>query len=402
MRVLIELYDRQRPFNNVITGLAMKPKRLVVMGDRSIEREECRRSIVNTFEIGSPGTEIEWQTHTSAGFQPVCGRLRTVIETYGAENCVVDVTGGSEILLMAVGRILCDYAGLPVIAFRTGRLRFEQLAGDSLAIEAMPLPEFSIAQIIAMHGGELLRNGRGAEQRDSEAILALLPDLFGITRRRHTEWTRCALYFQQVFKPDYMPDAMTVSAPVSVANGKMIIECPLGILYELNKADIVGNLTFNAHTVSFTLPCPEMKGCLLDVGLNLELHVYSALRQSAVFDEVDMSCVISWDDDGIAENNVLNEIDVIAIAGIGHFFISCKTGSVDTPVLNELATLTRRFGGEYATPVLVTLRDVKNTPMARRAEDMGVVLIGGAEVEGPALIRKLTELACRYLVPAES
>ena len=87
--------------------------------------------------------------------------------------------------------------------------------------------------------------------------------------------------------------------------------------------------------------------------------------------------MIDWN--GIIDepNNVNNELDVTLVRGYRMIFISCKMGTPTVAAVNEIRTLTEKFGGRYAKAVLVTMADMaKQAPVTyRRAMESGVTVI---------------------------
>ena len=103
---------------------------------------------------------------------------------------------------------------------------------------------------------------------------------------------------------------------------------------------------------------------------------------------------IRWNEEETDEKKIENEIDVIAARGMGQLFISCKTGNPENAALNELVTMTRRFGNRYALPLFVGSKDVrKDFPsFTERARQMGVEVIGRDELDEDKMIRRLKQL----------
>ena len=64
--------------------------------------------------------------------------------------------------------------------------------------------------------------------------------------------------------------------------------------------------------------------------------------------------------------------------------ISCKqsTGPITADTLNELYVVSRRIGGKYAIPILVTCSDMKTKHLALylKAKEMGIHLLDISDV----------------------
>ena len=82
------------------------------------------------------------------------------------------------------------------------------------------------------------------------------------------------------------------------------------------------------------------------------MAVYHAIVRTEEFYDERMSCIVGW-----GENETINELDVLANAGLEILFVSCKTGTPDMRTISELNVLRRRFGSCYSKAVLAVLPD---------------------------------------------
>ena len=169
-------------------------------------------------------------------------------------------------------------------------------------------------------------------------------------------------------------------------------------MLELNSMGLFSHLAITAGTVQLAFNNLDMQYYLTDYGIWLELYVYGVLRESGLFDSVETSVVVSWDNDDDPMNNIENEIDVVGMRGIGQLFISCKTGTADQFTLNELFTLTRRFGSKYAAAALVCLRDIRSESpkLMIRAEQLGITIICGEDLKREVLLKKIASITQRW------
>ena len=129
----------------------------------------------------------------------------------------------------------------------------------------------------------------------------------------------------------------------------------------------------------------------------MELYEYHLFQKCKCFADVQMSAVISWDEENERES-VINEIDLIATEGKGQFVVSCKTALPDTAVLNEIAALTSRFGSSYAIPVIVTASNLeKESPgVYRRAAEMGIAIFDADDLNEERFIERMQLLRRRW------
>ena len=151
------------------------------------------------------------------------------------------------------------------------------------------------------------------------------------------------------------------------------------------------------HGVSAAIRQVELRSLLTDQGVWLEIAVYTRLQKSDLFHHISMDAVVCWDNDDDPDNNVENEIDVIAARGLGQLFISCKTGMPDAAALNELAVLVRRFGSRYACGMLVTTQEVaKKAKLRLRAAQLGLHVIDRNSMPEPAFMKALQTITARW------
>lgn len=153
------------------------------------------------------------------------------------------------------------------------------------------------------------------------------------------------------------------------------------VCQQLAQAQLIRNLNVNGNYISFTIKNDFVKAILQDAGAALEIFTYSCIKScSEVFGDCQISVCVDWDGSGPSETR--NEIDVVAVSDAAPLFISCKSGRLENDHLNELFTLTSRFGGMLSRAVLMTTYTSSHTVdwLRQRAEDMGITLIGLADI----------------------
>ena len=222
--------------------------------------------------------------------------------------------------------------------------------------------------------------------------------MFGIYRTHRERWPQFVQYLQQTDDPRYwVSDETDIRAPKKIYCGKYPLFGDLSILSDLADTGVIQDIRINSSEYAFRYVSAQVGGYLREVGIWLELYLYCMMYKSGLFDYVDINAVVSWDD--IDESyDTIKEIDLIASAGIGRIFISCKTGVPDNAALNEIATIARRFGGKYSIPVLATMCDLKSEAPAvfRRAVEMGVAVLDADDLYEDVLHKKLKTLCSRW------
>lgn len=393
MTVLIELYDATESFHNILSLTAIKPDVLVVLGDVRIQREKEQRCIRDY--IRSAGLKVETQFRCCGvyDFTQMTACMEQLMKEFGPSNCIVDVLGGSEALLMAVGYCCKEYPELRAVTHKARTNQMIWLTGPQKNTVFAADFTADLASIIALSGGQLVRNGHVDRNDLGDDVLDLIPDVFAVYMRNRSQWATFVQYLQQLNEPEYQTGKAAFCGPDAFQLGRRRVTVNAGIVRELMACRVVTKFTRAADTCTLHFCSEQLLRYLCDVGAWLELYTYSILYRSGMFRSVEISAVISWDDDD-DNRDTTNEIDVIALDGMGQLFISCKTATPDNSVLQEIATLTERFGTRYAMPVLVTASDLEQEApgVYRRAMEMGITVIDANDLKADAFLKKLRSL----------
>ena len=389
--VLIELYDRQEPVKNITALSAFAPCEAVILLD-GLTDERLAKKRMGTFakEMGIR-TKFHFITTHPFDLANVKSTMEKVIMDYGAENVMIDVMGGSDLLLLAAGACAEKHPQVAIVRQKPGTDRFIWLQGEEKAVPVDRAP-LTIRSLMALSGGELLRNARVNGGMEDEAFMALVPKIFHVYRRFRSQWPRFVLYLQRLCAGDMQPDGSYAGKRV-VYQGKRRLEANEGILAALMECGALKNVHWSETGVDVTFRSETVQKYLCDVGAWLELYCLRQMKESGLFTEVQMSCVLSWDDDQDRQD-VTNEIDLIALHGKGQYFISCKTGVPDSLVLAEIAAMADRFGSDWAVPVLITASNLeKEAPgIYRRGAEMGVMIIDADDLTEEKLNSRLADM----------
>jgi len=398
MMVLIELFDRSEPINNVITLSAFRPDVLALIGDGNVGKQRVQKRMDGYIAASGLNCRVEYVPCRGYDLQQVTDCLRGVIEKYGAENCVIDVIGGSEILLLSAGICCGEYDALRIVTQKKRTDEFVWLRGEG----ASPCQEqlnISLKQIIALAGGELVRNARANRDTFEDTFVALIPKVFAVYMKHRAYWAEFVLYMQRMNQPEYMNgESCTFSAPRVFYVGRRRVDPDEEIFRDLAACGAITVFQADQDMFHARFASETVLKYLCDVGAWLELYAYVLFQRSGLFHEVQMSAVVSWDDDS-DKQDVINEIDLIALDGRRQWFISCKTALPDNMVLNEIAALTAHFGSEMAVPVLITASNLeKESPgVYRRAAEMGVYVFDADDLTEERFIEAIGRLRKRRL-----
>jgi len=375
----------------------MKPDICVYVGEKQIRRQKSQRSLQNTLKIAGINTSLRFVAIDLFDFEEIRSSLHALLEEYRDMNCTLDVSGGNDLLLLAAGMCCANYA-VQIISHKPGSNFFSCISGSHAGERQYYDLRLTQEQTIAMAGGELLRHGHIHPGNITEEAMKIIPEVFEVYRTHRERWPQFVQYLQQTDDPQYwVSDETDIRAPKKIYCGRYPVFGDLSILSDLSDIDVIHDIRISSQEYAFRYASPLMGAWLREVGIWLELYLYSQMIQSGLFDYVDINAVVSWDDTSDVIDTI-NEIDLIASAGIGRMFISCKTGVPDNAALNEIQTIARRFGGKYSVPVIATMCDLKREAPAvfRRAVEMGIVVLDADDLCKDALNQKLKSISRRW------
>ena len=397
MSILFEIYDRTDPMSNMIAIFGLQPDRVVFVGESAVLKRPQRQNYLRYGAAKiSAGTEAEFLPVNPVDTDSVCAGIGSVIEKYGAGQCVVDLTGDQDLLLYSMG-IAAERLRLNTVIYRPGRHALLFVGGSRYGEYIYLRRSPTVSQFIASVGGTFLRHGHGSFHGDNAVVSRYIRPLSVMARADAGAWRRFVRYFQHAAQLSTNRQGVFI-APFRLYAGRTFCDCPIDMFCKLRDMGLITRFTVNRRICQFDIPSEQIRSLLMDAGMWLEIYIAAALTESGLFNQIQTSYVLSWDSESSADCKVENEIDVIAVRGMGQMFISCKTGSVDQHALFELASLTKRFGSRYAMPILVSSMDSEKAgqSLAQRAERMGIVLISGSGLDWDALLKRIRTLAQRW------
>lgn len=378
--------------DNIAACLRLCPEKLVMVGDAEQMREPVLRYRALLQRRGM---------RTEIAMCDVGGK--DLADTYAALNslvcqksqCVIDLTGGEETVIMAVGAVL---AGLDSKQRENIRVeKFDRAAGAVVdcANGKRMLPGEDVAltveELIALHGGSMQP---GAYQPAADCGPRDLAGLWHIVADAPRNWNRAIMLLNEF---ESRADSKTdISLPLQSLQGgisgfeqkETIVRDLLGKLQQRGVIDDQSS----RYALEYTYRSSMLRYCTLKAGNVLEVKTLlegRAARENGelLFQDGRMSVSIDWD--GVIGNpaqrvpETRNEIDVVLMHGTTPLFISCKNGNIDDGELYKLNTVADRFGGPYARKMLVATDLDQKSPAAnrafiQRAWDMDILLVTDA------------------------
>lgn len=384
MNTLIELYD-DRPLENVLAAEVYRPDNIFFLCPTEvIQNKTIANSLLCFFKKRGVSANCIFLETSLLYADKVKKQLEHILHDF--PDSAIDITGGSEAALFASGLVAAD-SHIPAFTYSRKKNRFYEIQNASFIGDGTHSVQYDIHDIFLMAGGSD-KEGR-VNNKVLKQYFPFISELFEVYQKHRREWQRSIDYFQHVSTGD--ETCLSVCSPFKVKgeHGAQL-EISRAVLNSLEKAQGIKDLNITTeNNVSFTFYDKQIKYWLRDVGSVLELYVYKACVDSALFQEVRTSVIVNWDKGGSSES-VQNEIDVVAVSGIMPVFISCKTCAASTEALNELAILRNRFGGSVSKACLVTAMPCRSVTRHRAAE-LGIVVLDWEDIKDGLLKDRLKE-----------
>lgn len=389
MKTLIELYD-ERPVENVLGTEVFKPERTIFLCGAEEAQDRLMQDKLRSF-IAQRGlaTELIFLESSLYNTDKIKKQLLRLIQEY--PDCVLDITGGTDAALFAAGAISAE-TQTPCFTYSRKRNCFFNIQGAEFAHELPCDVRYSVEDFFLMAGGAL-RQGRVDNKVLSNYQESIEP-FFQLFLRYRKEWNRLITWFQRISQTKKEEEiSLYVSGPTTVKGnfGSRIKANPL-FLKELEDLGFIKSLEFETgEHVSFRFKDLWIRSFLRDVGSVLELYVYAQAQRADVFQDLISSAVVEWEA-GRKDNQVSNEIDLMATRGIVPLFVSCKVCDISTEALNELSVLRDRFGGNMSQAVIVTAERCRAITR-HRASELGIHVIDLDDLTHQQVAERLKAIA---------
>lgn len=393
---LIECFDRSVNAN-IVSCLHLRPKRVIFLGDSENMSDTIDR-YRTFFKNRKMSINLKPQPVQMDRMDDIADTLLRIVRQEAP--CVIDVTGGDERLLMAVGILLSRLS--PELRKQVSIQKFDKETGlaqdcdgDGKVIQGYPA-NVTVEELIRLHYGRPSSSSTllGAMYRAKD-----LEPLWEIACDPDDHWNNrmTALLFieSKVDKQDkkqgkiLLTDDMLKSLRSDPNN--RLKEAKALLMIFRNKGIIQGVIAEDLLDYRYTSPlyryCTEKQGNILEVKTLLEAQEVLD-NGKPYFHDCLMSVNIDWEnphrDTHDKSPDTRNEMDLILTRGLVPLFISCKNGEVDENELYKMHSVATHFGGPDAKKLLVAtclkIADGKSIDkFTQRAEDMGIHIIANAK-----------------------
>lgn len=397
---IVEFFDREM-LENMISTLMLKPERVVLFGRDFKKMASFQNNMEQILREKKICTQVIVETVNTSDYLALTGKLNSFIDMY--PDCVFDLTGGEELILVAMGAVAAKRSiPLHSINPRSGRIK-TILHGHGEKKETKGA-WLTVDEAITLFGGAIeyggLGSGKTYRYETGGPFLRDLTALWHILRRNCPGWNTAIDALSSFFDVQNLEtDGLTFAVPDSFfkasSKNSYKISCAEALLARFVSTGILRGKKAADKNI-YTFKNRVLLNVLSKSGTVLELYTLNAvlaakdksgapLAASAV-----SGAVIDWEIPPGENEDVKNEIDVLATVGPIPVFISCKNGGVDSSELYKLNTVAERFGGKYAKKILVmTYYNVRDS-FVQRAHAMNIKLIRNVhEMSREEFIKKL-------------
>ena len=412
---IVEFFDGVS-IDNMASCLAIRPEKIIFIGENKPmkKQEEAYLRFINSHSIK---VEFDFKPINKNSVEQIVSALTEIVEE--EENCAFDLTGGEDLVLVAMGIVFERYRNTNKIQMhrfniRTGMIYDCDSDGQLPNVEQ---PMLTVKDNIMLYGGTIVSyNGEKGtyDWTFDDDFESDLKNMWDICKVNPGLWNSQIGTFSFIAESNRLENgeldvcANRTHVEELMKNQKYKFTWVPGIVKAFSKRGLITDVVDSADVISFSFKNEQIKLCLTKEGTLLELMVllYAKLAKEKdgkpKFDDAVNGAYIDWDstihDVTDDEKDTENEIDVILMKGLVPIFISCKNGYVDETELYKLNTVAERFGGPNAQKVLIATYFGKSTVeghkyFAQRAKDMKIQLIENVhELSDEAFAKKIKNI----------
>lgn len=386
---LIEIFDRFAP-KNMALCLHLRPEKLILVGDQEqidLFLPRCRELLA----ARSMQTKVTCCHVNLDKVEQTVGKLETILRE--ENECAVDIAGGDERIVLAVGAALAALEGrqrkkvtVRKVDLETGTVK--TLWGDRETSEPLSV-KMTVRDMVKLQGGTLHPT---TTQPAANCEPADLDGLWDLMRRNPRGWNRSITYLREFESRTEPNDQIYLSLRMlrgSIKNFDEKLTQVRGILADLRECGAIRDHS-RGDSLRYSYTSPLVRACTLGPGNILENKALLEARSLRLdgkpyFQDCQMGVHIDWD--GVVYGTpripeTRNEVDLVLMRGMTPLFVSCKNGDIEEEEIYKLHTVATRFGGPHARKMLIATAIgnglPEDRPLRKRAEDMAITLVTDA------------------------
>ena len=343
----IEFFDKVAS-ENISACLTYTPNRVIYIGDNA---KLIKKHIANYKRVfADRGQDIEflYKIVSKSNLDAAVEVLSELVETY--DDCNFDITGGEEILTLALGIVYSKYPdkNIQIHRFNLRNNTVYDCDKDGTTIYK-ETPTLSIEENIRIYGGEVvygsIEEGNTYNWGLNPVFLNDINLIWNICKGNVRLWNTQIGIFEaaEVVGRRSDDNLTTVASKAAIeqylARHNAKYKILKGMTARLLKNGLLTYFEDDETTVTISYKDEQVKKCLTKAGQALEMKIYTTAKSILekdgvpVYDDALNGVVIDWDgefhDETVEEiYDTENEIDIMLMHDIVPVFISCKNGIV--------------------------------------------------------------------------
>lgn len=408
---IVEFFDHEM-LENIVGTLMLQPKHVVLFGNNKQEMTTFQKRMFKILTKKNIKTTIEVVEVDTKNYSAIARVLNQLIDTY--PDCVFDLTGGEPMILVAMGAVSAE-RGVPLHTINPENCVVKTILHGNQEQKKTQHVTLTVFESVSLYGGTI--SSGFPESKKSFTLLYNelnrdITALWYILRKNCGNWNTAIDTISSWINPEESKkNTLTFTVPQGFSldsqhNSHKFL-CTNTMLKQLtDKKILIPQKTDRNKCYAFKNK--QMHYALSKSGTVLELYtllcVLSTKRDDGapLITDAISGAVIDWTQSRDKHDDVRNEIDVLATAGVIPVFISCKNGGVSSDELYKLNTVAERFGGKYARKILVMTHSFVRRSFLRRAAAMDIHVIRGVhEMSREIFIKKLQDSITQKKNPDE-
>lgn len=388
---IIEFFDRESHIENIVSALLCAPDKVIFLGDG--KRKMDKISAIYEKIALNRGINVKFESKpiNRNDLMSIVGAIEDVIAEN--EDCIIDLSGGDDLSLVAVGIVYADNADkIKLHRFKITSSTMLDCDSDGELCCSAPL-ELKVDEIVAINGGRIIYDDEkpnGTHKWNfSDEFADDIRAMWSICRQDPNKWNTQIGILCKLLTAQDTHEGLEINIDLQKANTVLMKwdkekKIDFELYKKLAKYFIIEDFRLSANSMSFRFRNGQVKKCLTKSGQVFELFLALSAKElkdndgNSYYTDVMSGAFIDWDGEihtGTA-SDVENEIDLILMKGLMPVFISCKNGAVGVDELYKLSVVANKFGGKYVRKVLAATeidKEEKNVEFIRiRADAMGI------------------------------
>ena len=354
---LIECFDKT-VLENIAGTLYLNPDKVIFLGEAE-KMQGVQKRFQDFLDARGMNVQVVMQDIQNMNINAL---TKLLLKLVSAEpDCVIDVTGGDERVLVAVGMMLGQVEGeKPTVQkFDLATDHPMDCDGDGMIIPPDPV-RLTVKELVALHGGIVHPDSYQPSQSATALDIAGFWKFVAEDPYMWNDLQTILGQFEKRSEDKYevtIPKAKVKSEIKDYRSKEKVFQNLLNILETRGMIRDFSDEKCYRYRYNSGLfrQCTKKAGNALELKVLLEARAQKAADQP-YFHDCMMGVHIDWDGIVHVRNetpDTRNEIDLILTRGLSSLFVSCKNGTVEEEELYKLHTVAQQFGGPYAKKLLI-------------------------------------------------